>query len=33
MEKYFYRRGKKVPVSEVEGVLAVQVDTAARSTL
>jgi subtilisin family serine protease len=32
MAKYFYRRGKKVPVSEVEGVLAVQVDTAARRT-
>ncbi|HZK05011.1 MAG TPA: S8 family serine peptidase [Actinomycetaceae bacterium] len=26
MERYFYRRGKRVPVTEVEGVVAVQVD-------
>jgi thermitase len=33
MEKYFYRRGKKVPVTEVEGVLAVQVDASSRSII
>ena len=33
MERYFYRRGRKVQVSEVEGVLAVQVDTAARGAV
>ncbi|MGE3467256.1 MAG: S8 family serine peptidase [Pyrinomonadaceae bacterium] len=26
MDRYFYRRGERVPVSEVEGVLAVQVE-------
>lgn len=31
MERYFYRRGKRVPVSEVEGVLAVQVEASSRA--
>jgi hypothetical protein len=33
MERYFYRRGERVPVSEVEGVLAVQVDPASRGAV
>jgi hypothetical protein len=33
MERYFYRRGHKVLVSEVEGVLAVQVDKATRASV
>lgn len=33
MEKYFYRRGQKVPVSEIEGVLAVQVDADTRASV
>jgi subtilisin family serine protease len=31
MERYFYRRGQRVPVSEVEGVLAVQVEASSRA--
>ena len=31
MERYFYRRGERVPVTEVEGVLAVQVEASARA--
>jgi subtilisin family serine protease len=30
MERYFYRRGERVTVTEIEGVLAVQVDEASR---
>ncbi len=33
MERYFYRRGQKVPVSEIEGVLAVQLDAASRANV
>lgn len=33
MERYFYRRGKKVPVSEIEGILAVQVDADSRAVV
>ncbi len=33
MERYFYRRGQRVVVSEVEGVLAVQVDAAAHANV
>ena len=32
MDRYFYRRGQKVPVTQVEGVLAVQMDETARGT-
>jgi subtilisin family serine protease len=32
MERYFYRRGQKVQITEVEGVLAIQVEAAARGT-
>jgi hypothetical protein len=31
MERYFYRRGDRVPVTEVEGVVAVQVDESLRA--
>ena len=31
MAKYFYRRGQKVPVAEVKGVVAVRVESAARA--
>lgn len=30
MERYFYRRGQRVPVNEVDGVLAVQVEEGAK---
>ena len=30
MEKYYYQRGQKIPVYEVEGVMAVQVDSVTR---
>jgi hypothetical protein len=33
MERYFYRRGERISVTEVEGVLAVQVDASARATI
>ena len=33
MEKYFYRRGQKIPVTEVEGVLAVQLEGGSRGLL
>lgn len=33
MEKYFYRRGQKIPVTEVEGVMAVQVESNSRGLL
>jgi hypothetical protein len=33
MERYFYRRGQRVQVSELEGVLAVQVDPAASANV
>src|SRR5690606_21317076 len=31
MQRYFYRRGEKVPVTEVQGVRAVQLNPASRS--
>ena len=33
MERYFYRRGERVPVTEIDGVVAVQIDEAARTSL
>lgn len=33
MDKYFYRRGQKVPVTEVEGVMAIQVESNSRGLL
>lgn len=32
MERYYYQRGIKIPVTEVEGVMAVQIDSASRDS-
>ncbi len=32
MERYYYQRGKKISVTEVEGVMAVQIDSASRDS-